>query len=274
MNLDTETELCDLPFLVRSPVEFILIATIGNKRKVVAQSLNAQIDLIAAAHSQDSRDSFKVRLPIHETISWIERLISKFTLPQNQEPVCIKSRAIVIPFGELIDDRLSSYTLVWRGSLDKDSVNYISLEGELDMNIREINKAIQDHSQADLEWNLAPIIDKINKINIQQKQRSKFLFLLGALSILYILIILIVIAFQIKKNDNDLPTPAQTSAVLPAGHPQRDGQRFRNTARTPRNRQLLGPPAWTQPAWFPIHRTDRTPSRQQARIESGVASTG
>lgn len=168
-------------FEFESPVEFVLVGTVGLKRAVVAKSKGAQIDLMAYAQRYKYNDD--------DMINRFNFLSLPFINNFHIYPITVDSPPTDCKNNHEFDNRASEYTLVWRGarSLDyKDKIEY-----ELRMRILDIVDALENESQTQLEWALSPVIDLCNKSTIHSRKKY-----LGAAYIfwLFLIVYLIVIA--------------------------------------------------------------------------------
>ncbi|HJE67219.1 hypothetical protein [Pseudomonas oryzihabitans] len=131
-----------------SPVEFVLVATIGRGRAVVAKSKGAGIDLASYAqknqyHYGERRSSFiQVFYPVIDDLS----------------PLAVDSYPLKNPRSKEYDERSSELTLVWRG---KDRPGLIE---DVKISLNEIGlgltEAIESGSPARVEWLLSPVLAK------------------------------------------------------------------------------------------------------------------
>lgn len=131
-----------------SPVEFVLVATIGRERAVVAKSKGAGIDLASYAQknkylNKEPRSSLvQVFYPVIDDIS----------------PLTVDSDPLQNPRSKEYDGRGSEFTLVWRG---KDRPG---LTEEVKISLNEVGfgltESIENGSSARLEWLLSPALAK------------------------------------------------------------------------------------------------------------------
>lgn len=149
------------PFEFDSPVEFVLIATVGMKRAVVAKSKGAQLDLVAYAQrdtlDEEERPTFPVLFPF------------PFPVSMQLHPFSIDSLPMRIHSNHEFDQRGSKCTLVWRGAGYKRHRRRI--EKEFCLRIEDILHALDQHSPSRLEWVLSPVIDLCHRATIYSRQK-------------------------------------------------------------------------------------------------------
>lgn len=131
-----------------SPVEFVLVATIGRERSVVAKSKGAGIDL--ASYAQKNKYRYTERR------SSLVQLF--YPAIDDLSPLTVDSDPLQNPRSKEYDERGSEFTLVWRG---KDRPG---LTEEVKMSLDEagfdLTEAIENGSSARLEWLLSPVLAK------------------------------------------------------------------------------------------------------------------
>ena len=155
------------PFEFDSPVEFVLIGVVGNKRAVVAKSKGAQVDLVAYAQRENIRDEDR---PFRSLL-----FIFPFIAPFQLEPLAVDSQPADFPSNYPYDRRATECTLVWRG------FGYArhkkKIKKEFQIRIADIVEAIEQQSASQLEWTLSPVIDQCHKATTYSKgKKLRFLY--------------------------------------------------------------------------------------------------
>ncbi|WP_143606030.1 hypothetical protein [Variovorax sp. 54] len=166
-------------FEYESPVEFVLIATIGRQRGVVAKSVGAKIDLSAYAQKNKSKFSRKSHTPPVSSV-FFPRLQNLYPLSADTE--------LMPPLDDVleIDSRMSECTLVWRG-IDSPYFER-EIESELKSCGPAIMKALDAGSRATLELILAPLIARCNMQMLMEREArirraSLFWFFIATLGV-------------------------------------------------------------------------------------------
>ncbi|MGK4091552.1 hypothetical protein AB0Y29_16235 [Enterobacter hormaechei] len=143
-------EFENLPFELDSPVEFVLVGVIGNRRSVVAKSKGAKLDLIAYAQRKGSKSSGAL---LHSNVLFFPKLT-------NLVPMAVDSQPKMFYRNHDSDTRASEWTLVWRGAAYNRHMDLI--KKELELRIDSIVLAFETESLNSLEWALSPVIDLCN----------------------------------------------------------------------------------------------------------------
>ena len=158
----SSTEPFRQPFEFDSPVEFVLIGTVGKRRAVVAKSKGAQLDLVAHAQrhpidEDDDTTASRLKFPF------------PFPTPLQLQPLSVDSFPTEFPNNRDFDDRASECTLVWRGA------GYFrhmqKIKKEFHLRIKDIVDAVVQQSPAQLEWALSPVIDSCYRATLYLKKR-------------------------------------------------------------------------------------------------------
>jgi len=171
-----KTESILNPFEFDSPVEFVLIGVVGKGRAVVAKSKGAQLDLIAYAQRKDG-DKDETSFPL--------QLFPFPTLIQLQ-PFFVDSLPTNFHSNHAYDNRMSKWTLVWRGSgYRQDKKN---IKEEFQKGINSIIEALEKKSAAQLEWAMSPVIDQCHKATIYSRgKRNRFVYAFWFTMLVYFL---------------------------------------------------------------------------------------
>ncbi|HBE9178343.1 TPA: hypothetical protein KNH08_001191 [Serratia fonticola] len=140
-----------------SPVEFVLVATIGRERAVVAKSKGAGIDLASYAQKSKSRNEDRQSSLVQVFYPVID----------NLSPLSVDSDPLQNPRTREYDGRGSEFTLVWRG---KDRPG---LTEEVKVLLDEVGfgltEAIENGSSARVEWLLSPVLAKCTEALIKAR---------------------------------------------------------------------------------------------------------
>lgn len=143
-----------------SPVEFVLISTIGKVRAVVAKSAGARIDLAAYAWLGTGESEYQHPSPLMQIF---------FPALEQLAPLVGNSAPVENPRSFDYDDRFSEFTLVWRGVDQRgirDRVNHM-----LDGLAPSLTSALNEASKAEMEWLLSPIIARCNDVIVRARNR-------------------------------------------------------------------------------------------------------
>lgn len=162
-----KTEPNSSPLELDSPVEFILVGVEGKRRAIVAKSTGAKLDLAAYAQHQHNDD------PPYLLRS--SPFLFPFPISIELRPLSVDSQPTEFENNSKYDGRASELTLVWRGLSNNRGL--ILVEREFSMRAWEIASALDSQSKSNLEWVLAPIIDRCNiMINYAKAKRLKFMY--------------------------------------------------------------------------------------------------
>lgn len=171
-----KTESISSPLEFESPVEFILVGVEGKKRTVVAKSKGAKMDLSAYAQRETSLDDRP----------YLSKLFFSFPFPFSGTidlwPLSVDSRPTEFKNNSSYDSRTSALTLVWRGSANSGEIK--GIQKEFNIRVEEISNALDGQSKSQLEWALAPIIDRCYRITryaTEQRIRFRYAFWFGLL---------------------------------------------------------------------------------------------
>ena len=146
-----------------SPVEFILVATIGKKRGVIAKSKGAQIDLASYAQNNRNKENLRGAPAILQVF---------FPTLQELRPLTADSKPLNNLKSIDYDDRLSEFTLVWRGENTNGLIDRIEVHlNDLGPSIIE---ALEEADKPSIEWLLSPLIAECNAA-IQSKKRTRLI---------------------------------------------------------------------------------------------------
>lgn len=146
---------------VDSPVEFVLIATIGGERCVAAKSKGARIDLISYAQKiAKNRDFSHKYKRINVTIA------PNF---DELEVFSVDSEPLENIYHPNYDFRLSELTFVWRGVADDDLLR--NVKSKFDQVASDIVKSLE-FKGARLEWPLSVIIAECNEFIVNSRIKS------------------------------------------------------------------------------------------------------
>lgn len=162
--------------ILDSPIEFILIGTINNKRTVISQSRNAKIDLKSYA----SRSIF------------LEKPVSNL-LDMKIKLIPIKVEADFEIDSEFIRD--DTLTFIWRGLANTKDRKLI--ENIFDEYSKNIFYAYNRNYDDDFEWFLSDIITLCNQVlekTHNQIAKKRFFYAI-ALSIYIIITIALILKF-------------------------------------------------------------------------------
>lgn len=163
-----------------SPVEFVLVTTIGRERTVIAKSKGAGIDLASYAQKNEYKNKYRPSSLVQLFFPVVDDLI----------PLTVDSDPLQNPQSEEYDERSSKFTLVWRGKYRPEFDEEIKIL--LDEAGHGLTRAIEDESSARLEWLLSPILAKCTESltearNLRLAKATRFKFL-AVVTISYILI--------------------------------------------------------------------------------------
>lgn len=141
-----------------SPIEFVLIATIGRARNVIAKSKGARIDLASYATSSD----FQI---FRDKTSSLQDAL--FPMVEELRPLVANSVPLRNPVSEHYDPRFSEFTLVWRGA------GGFKIIDKIERLLNEISPILVDAYESDyrerVEWLLSPVIALCNESMLQEK---------------------------------------------------------------------------------------------------------
>lgn len=144
--------------LENSPVEFVLVGPTGKHRGVIVRSKNAGLDLIGvAARGLDDKETWGP--------SQFGRLF--LAKPKVLSVRSHRLRNIEDPS----DDRLSDYTLFWKGLARPRERK--SLEHELALHAADIHSGITQGDMREIEWHLAPLIAMCSEASARQRSVSR-----------------------------------------------------------------------------------------------------
>lgn len=179
------------PFAFDSPVEFVLIAVTGRTRSVVAKSKGAQMDLVAyAQRSGDDDDGRPYVSPLFPF---------PFPAPMRLHPIAIDSPPAFFRTNIATDPRASQCTLVWRGTAY--ASEQMAIKEEFYNRVEDIVSSFEQRAAGQLEWTLAPIIDRCYRAT--EYSRARRLWLVYAfwftLLVYAIVIISAVISYSILR---------------------------------------------------------------------------
>lgn len=172
MKLNESTKI---PFELDSPVEFVLVGVVRNRRAVVAKSKGAQIDLVAYAqkeYAHNGESSHPLRL-------------FPFPIRAQLKPISVDSQPTNFYSNHVYDERASEWTFVWRGAAYSRHEEEIMKEFQL--RITDIVRAFDDNSISHLEWAISPIIDLCNRAtSYTKRKRLSFIYAFWFTSIIYL----------------------------------------------------------------------------------------
>lgn len=178
MNKD---ELSLAPMEFESPIEFILVGVEGKQRAIVAKSIGAKLDL--AAYAQRQRKD--------EERPYLSRsILLPFPFPNSIElwPLSVDSHPTEFRNNGSYDERASELTLVWRGQASYGDIR--DIEKEFNIRAYEIAESIDNKSKSRLEWLLAPIIDRCNKLTSHSREkRLRYRYTILFSLLIYLIII-------------------------------------------------------------------------------------
>lgn len=164
------TEFEGMAYEYDSPVEFVLIATVGGERCVVAKSKCAGIDLMYHSHI----------LPINRE----KRKFSRFY--EELQPFSVDSEPLENFSHTNYDDRLSELTLVWRGVADAGFLEKVTKE--FNKIAPEIVRSLDINGRR-LDWSLSPVIamcnDFIGEMKVKRMKNKASYQMMGLIILLY-----------------------------------------------------------------------------------------
>jgi hypothetical protein len=177
-----------------SPVEFVLVTTIGRQRTVIAKSKGAGIDLASYAQKNEYKNKDRRSSLVQVFFPAVDDLI----------PLTVDSDALQNPRSEEYDKRGSKFTLVWRGKYRPE------LDEEIKILLDEagygLTGAIEGESSARLEWLLSPILAKCTESltearNLRLAKATRFKSL-AIVAISYILVAAVAYFYLIIKKSS------------------------------------------------------------------------
>lgn len=131
-----------------SPIEFILVSTTENGRKVVARSKGAKMDLPFFSHFKSS--DYDLYQSVTRSV-WAEIF---YPAVESLYPVTLHSQPVSHPNNFDFDQRPSTLTFVWRGVRAKDYID--DMQSTFDSAAPHLAMSVREHDL--VEWILSPLI--------------------------------------------------------------------------------------------------------------------
>lgn len=182
--------------ILESPIEFILIGTINNRRTILAKSKDAKVDL----RSYSSFD-FLFEKKINST----KKIINSFIFLNKIElkPMKINSKNFSMKDPDFSsNNRLDNLTFIWRGLASESYQEVIS--DIFNKQCYSISYSYFEHDYEQFEWDLSDIIslcdlalkERLSYLNRKRKFSQMIIFTYSLLILIMIILSFVKITFK------------------------------------------------------------------------------